>query len=1305
MNMFPSSLVSADRHSSQTDGELHTPEEDGGQITPSHGGLVQGHEFDLPISPSNRSTVPRDPSPLRQSEVVNGNTHTSAAARQSQQATLPTIPQSPPPPETPTTPQAPRPQPTQPRSRPISMPPQQAKFPNGTSTTESMNENRARAFHKDDGVIRSRASGKLLGMYTLTKTLGAGSMGKVKLAINNVNGEQLAVKIVSRKAAMVANNNNDPNDPPPTASFIKAASKEASKEIRTVREASLSMLLYHPYICGMREFIIHQNHYYMVFEYVNGGQMLDYIISHGRLRERVARKFARQIGSALEYCHLNNVVHRDLKIENILISQSGNIKIIDFGLSNLYDPLNHLSTFCGSLYFAAPELLNAKVYTGPEVDVWSFGVVLYVLVCGKVPFDDQSMPALHAKIKRGNVEYPVWLSAECKHLLMRMLVTNPNARATMQEVMSHPWMVRNFSGSPAVHMVQREPLRADELERDVIRGMTGFEFGTEDDIENRLTDILLSEQYRRAVDLWERKRDAQRSGKPWVYPESFSVSGTIAGSASGDSLTRADTDLSSATTKKSNKRFSGLEFYRKKFFSPSSPPAQPKGVSSSDSAQQPVFENKEPLDPTRGFHPLISIYYLVREKLERERVYGQGHFAGSGISLSDAEAIPSYASASAPSTLPTPPVTALSGLSTKLPLGGKPDYNMALPRLPAPETSHYSGMSYESPQSSPAPAQIAFAQPRAKTDAVGTSVSPHHPAPRDKENTDLPTALPSATLPRAPPASTHRRSQSLSQRPSMLRAWGAGLGFGGLPTQEEVPRTAGPEVQGFADRAQRKALKEEQQNSFSSSAENPVLPSSPRIEKKPSCETRSLGANTEPRPSTPESTASAGATLVRRFGSILGRDDKRNKRTSIIIPTSSPRSSFNQATSPEPKKGDVSPLKTVAMDIPHVKINEPDGIIRVPKAGTSQSQPASVGMHRRAATALDPTYSPSKSGVGGHHRRGSIGSVTRVLGGRSAKDRKVSGPADSRPHTASARPTASGGNTQIISGDKPSDTVTRVPVNGVGEHAEAPILLDGSTNSEATMEVKSVYLKGLFSVATTSTKPPTVLRGDIKRVLDRMQIQHREIKSGFECIHLPSIDLSSIQNGEAATSDLTVQTQATRPRTIARKVSRLSFGRKGKEKELPERPESVVTALEERAPSSSKLNEAGNVSDGASTNGQGAPLSSTRSTNSLDSQKLIAETFASPPTPSPHSQNSKSLPPVPRDHNATPTPSSNPAAPKQFNEVTFESTAKNVLCVRFEISIVKVPFLPLHGLQFRRIGGDAWQYQMLARRVLTELKL
>jgi serine/threonine protein kinase len=163
-----------------------------------------------------------------------------------------------------------------------------------------------------------------LGDYTLSKTLGAGSMGKVKLATHNITGEkvcvfffadlslsltatlsQLAVKILPRVQPNPAAQTNGT-----TEAASKQATKDASKEIRTLREAALSVLLHHPYICGMREMIVHQHHYYMVFEYVNGGQMLDYIISHGRLRERVARKFARQIGSALDYCHQNNVVHR-----------------------------------------------------------------------------------------------------------------------------------------------------------------------------------------------------------------------------------------------------------------------------------------------------------------------------------------------------------------------------------------------------------------------------------------------------------------------------------------------------------------------------------------------------------------------------------------------------------------------------------------------------------------------------------------------------------------------------------------------------------------------------------------------------------------------------------------------------------------------------------------------------------------------------------------------------------------------------------------------------------------------------------
>lgn len=147
-----------------------------------------------------------------------------------------------------------------------------------------------------------------------------------------------------------------------------------------------------------------------------------------------------------DYCHRNSIVHRgklgfmsimgdegliiharifhfwiDLKIENIMLTRNEDVKIIDFGLSNIYSPSRLLSTFCGSLYFAAPELLRARPYTGPEVDVWSFGVVLYVLVCGRVPFDDTSLPALHAKIKAGQVDgYPEHLSRG-KRFIMGLL--------------------------------------------------------------------------------------------------------------------------------------------------------------------------------------------------------------------------------------------------------------------------------------------------------------------------------------------------------------------------------------------------------------------------------------------------------------------------------------------------------------------------------------------------------------------------------------------------------------------------------------------------------------------------------------------------------------------------------------------------------------------------------------------------------------------------------------------------------------------------------------------------------------------
>lgn len=269
-----------------------------------------------------------------------------------------------------------------------------------------------------------------------------------------------------------------------------------------------------------------------------------------------------------------------MKIENILISQSGDVKIIDFGLSNTYSHDSLLKTFCGSLYFAAPELLNAYPYCGPEIDVWSFGVVLYVLVCGKVPFDDQSMPALHAKIKRGHVEYPSWLSSDCRDLLTRILVVDPLQRATLAEVKSHPWMNKGYDKPPDAMVPFRRPITLP-LDPGVIHEMTGFEFGTEEKITTDLIAILESPDYINACKAWYKLHGDETTLAP----------GTSRGHTHHESL-----------DPKRTRHFS-LDFYKRRLSISDHSPAPPSPT----------------LDPTNAYHPLLSIYYLVSEKQERSR--------------------------------------------------------------------------------------------------------------------------------------------------------------------------------------------------------------------------------------------------------------------------------------------------------------------------------------------------------------------------------------------------------------------------------------------------------------------------------------------------------------------------------------------------------------------------------------------------------------------------------------------------------------------------------------------------------------
>ncbi|KAK7476077.1 hypothetical protein BaRGS_00032704 [Batillaria attramentaria] len=258
---------------------------------------------------------------------------------------------------------------------------------------------------KKDG-SQSQAQVKI-GHYILGDTLGVGTFGKVKIATHQLTGHKVAVKILNRQ---------------------KIKSLDVVGKIR--REIQNLKLFRHPHIIKLYQVISTPTDIFMVMEYVSGGELFDYIVKHGRLKEPEARKFFQQIISGVWYCHRHMVVHRDLKPENLLLDAQGGVKIADFGLSNMMHDGEFLRTSCGSPNYAAPEVISGKLYAGPEVDIWSCGVILYALLCGTLPFDDEHVPTLFRKIKSGIFAIPDYLNKEVVSLLCHMLQVDPLKRAT-----------------------------------------------------------------------------------------------------------------------------------------------------------------------------------------------------------------------------------------------------------------------------------------------------------------------------------------------------------------------------------------------------------------------------------------------------------------------------------------------------------------------------------------------------------------------------------------------------------------------------------------------------------------------------------------------------------------------------------------------------------------------------------------------------------------------------------------------------------------------------------------------------------
>lgn len=259
-----------------------------------------------------------------------------------------------------------------------------------------------------------------IGHYTLGQTLGVGTFGKVKIGEHQLTKSKVAVKILNRQ---------------------KIKSLDVVGKIR--REIQNLKLFRHPHIIKLYQVISTPTDIFMIMEYVSGGELFDYIVKHSKLQEHEARRFFQQIISGVDYCHRHMIVHRDLKPENLLLDHNMHVKIADFGLSNMMMDGEFLRTSCGSPNYAAPEVISGKLYAGPEVDIWSCGVILYALLCGSLPFDDEHVPTLFRKIKSGIFPIPEYLHKIVVSLLCQMLHIDPMKRATIEDIKKHEWFQKD----------------------------------------------------------------------------------------------------------------------------------------------------------------------------------------------------------------------------------------------------------------------------------------------------------------------------------------------------------------------------------------------------------------------------------------------------------------------------------------------------------------------------------------------------------------------------------------------------------------------------------------------------------------------------------------------------------------------------------------------------------------------------------------------------------------------------------------------------------------------------------------------
>lgn len=332
---------------------------------------------------------------------------------------------------------------------------------------------------------------RTVGNYTLGRLIGKGSFGKVYLATHKLtNGSKVV---------------------------LKSANKDDSN---LAREIHHHRQFVHPHIARLYEVIVTESLVWLVLEYCPGDELYNHLLNTGAMEAEKVQKIFTQLVGAVSYVHQKSCVHRDLKLENILLDKNENVKLVDFGFTREYEGrMSYLQTWCGTLCYSAPEMIKGEKYAGEKVDVWSLGIILYALLCGELPFDEDDEAATKQRILKEDPKYPETLPPQARELIGSLLSKRPILRPGLSEILQHPWLISHAPQQQAILKLQQPPPFATELEKETLQRMRSAGVDIDMVIENVLAQrcdalagwwtLLLEKEERKARRRERKRKDAE----------------------------------------------------------------------------------------------------------------------------------------------------------------------------------------------------------------------------------------------------------------------------------------------------------------------------------------------------------------------------------------------------------------------------------------------------------------------------------------------------------------------------------------------------------------------------------------------------------------------------------------------------------------------------------------------------------------------------------------------------------------------------------------------------------------------------